>query len=145
MWEIKEFCNIKSFWHECQIAMWIMFITLWRQEMFVTLECWAMFNIHQLFVHHIVMTWKYLSHSHTHICLSHCEVTMFGSLQHYYVQIIAAFGNVCHIATFGNVRHVMTFGNVCKDTCATFQCENTFITLRWQGYVHHILTSIKIR
>jgi hypothetical protein len=40
------------------------------------------------------------------ICLSHCNVTVFGRLQRHYDRHIATFGNFCQIVTFIYVRHI---------------------------------------
>ena len=39
----KEFCNIMRYEHEHRISKWVMFITLQRQKIFISLQCRVMF------------------------------------------------------------------------------------------------------
>jgi len=93
-----------------------MFIALWYLYMLVTL--WQKGYVHHIVmsikVRHIAMIVLCSSHSDICICSSHYEVNMF-------------------VMTWLCLTHCDN-----RDMLVILQCMFMFVTLRWQGYIHHI-------
>jgi len=94
IWICSSHCDVKLFiemwcYYVCHIAMTGMCSSNCDgMAMFVTLWCHTIFYIMML------------------LCSLHCDITIFVTLQHYYVCHIATSGCVCQITTLCFVHHM---------------------------------------
>jgi len=90
-------------------------------HMFVTFQHYYVWQIAtSIYVHHIAMTRLCSSHCDVCICSSHCDMTMLVMI------------GLCS-SQFNDRSMFVTLWHLCM-----------FHTLRWQGYVQHIVTSILV-